>query len=78
MQEEKRISEATEQISSPKHIQDCDMKFSVAVKCGDVFINGKFVSQLCWSNEAIGMAITAWLNGEADVEDVEGQNEMVL
>ena len=44
------------------------MEFTVKVVCGDVFINGEFVSQLCFDNDSIGYAVTAWLNGDSDEE----------
>lgn len=44
------------------------MEFTVKVTNGDVFINGEFVSQLCFDNDSIGYAVTAWLNGDSDEE----------
>lgn len=38
----------------------------VVVNNGEVFINGEFVRQLCWDNDSIGMAVTAYLNGDLD------------
>lgn len=43
--------------------------FSVKVEDGEVFINGKFVAQLCWDNDAVAAAIGVWLN-EQDEEEV--------
>lgn len=37
------------------------MKFTVEVKDGEVYIDGEFVSQLCWTPDAIGQAIAWWL-----------------
>ena len=51
-----------------------DLEFTVKVKCGDVFINGEFVSQLCWDNDSIGYAITNWLNGNYDKNENEEDN----
>ena len=36
--------------------------FTVSVVDGEVFINGEFVSQLCWTNDAVGTAIAMWLD----------------
>lgn len=47
------------------------MEFVVKVECGDVFINGQFVAQLCWDNESIGYAVTRWLNGDIDDSERE-------
>ena len=46
------------------------MEFTVKVTNGDVFINGEFVSQLCFDNDSIGYAVTAWLDGDCD-DDAE-------
>lgn len=37
------------------------MEFKVKVTDGEVYINDEFISQLCWTPEAIGAAITVWL-----------------
>lgn len=37
------------------------MKFELKIDCGDVFINGEFVSQLCWNAESVGYAISNYL-----------------
>lgn len=39
-------------------------EFTVKVDCGDVFINGEFVNQLCWNSDSIGMTVTNWLNDD--------------
>ena len=46
-------------------------KMLVEVKDGDVFINGKFASQLCWDEDSIGSAVAEWLkhNNEEDITD---------
>lgn len=42
------------------------MKFEVEINgegmFGEVYINGEFVAQLCYDNDAIGCAIANWLN----------------
>lgn len=45
------------------------MEFTVRIIHGDVFINGNFVAQLCFNNEAIGCAIADWLSGK--IEEME-------
>ena len=37
------------------------MKFEVEVINGEVYINGDFVSQLCWDSDAVGYAVASWL-----------------
>lgn len=49
------------------------MEFTVKVVNGDVFVDGRFVRQLCWDNESIGMAVAAALDG--DYDDDESENE---
>ena len=44
-------------------------EFTVKVDCGDVFINGEFVAQLCWEPEAIGLAIANWLEDKTEESD---------
>lgn len=46
------------------------MKFEVEVIDGDVYVDGEFVSQLCWTNESIGYAVAQWLN-EKEEENKE-------
>ena len=48
-----------------------DQKFTVEINCGDVFIDGKFVSQLCWNPDSVGYAIASYLRGVVD----EGEEE---
>lgn len=36
-------------------------ELNVSLKNGDVYINGEFVSQLCWDADAVGSAVAAWL-----------------
>lgn len=43
--------------------------FVVKIDLGDVFINGEFVSQLCWTPDAIGYAITSWLEDQEREEE---------
>lgn len=38
------------------------MEFKVKIENGDMFINGEFVSQLCWDNDSVGCAISNWLD----------------
>lgn len=40
------------------------MEFKVVVENGNVFINGKFVDQLCFDSYAIGSAVTRYLEGD--------------
>lgn len=51
------------------------MEFTVKVIDGDVFIDGKFVSQLCFDNESIGIAVTTYLNGNYDDSDYHYKTE---
>lgn len=44
------------------------MEFTVKIINGDVYINGEFVSQLCWDADAIGYAVTSWLRNEEDTD----------
>ena len=44
----------------PKNISN--VKFTVEVKNGDVFIDGKFISQLCWTTDSVGYAVMNYLN----------------
>ena len=41
---------------------------------GDVYINGKFFSQLCFTPEAVGMAVSDYLNG-IDPDDEDNSSE---
>lgn len=43
------------------------MEFTVKITNGEVFINGEYVSQLCFDSEAIAFAIANWL--DSDTED---------
>ena len=43
------------------------MEFNVKVINGEVFINGEYVSQLCFDSEAIACAVADWL--DSDTED---------
>lgn len=43
-----------------------ESRMLVEVDCGDVYINGKFASQLCWDEDSIGYAVASWLKGEGD------------
>lgn len=52
-----------------------DPGFKVNVVTGDVFINDKFVSQLCWTPDAVGMAIASWLE-EQEAQDEEESDEL--
>lgn len=45
------------------------MKFVVELNCGDVYINGEFVSQLCFDSQSVGYAISAWLEEQEDMEN---------
>lgn len=45
------------------------LKFTVEVRCGDIFINGEFVDQLQWTSDAIGNTITWWLDGRPKEEE---------
>lgn len=38
-----------------------DCEFNVEVKLGDVFINGKFVAQLCFDSSSVASAIANYL-----------------
>lgn len=38
-----------------------DQEFKVTIKSGDVFINDKFVSQLCYDPDSVGYAIADYL-----------------
>ena len=45
-----------------------DQKFEVEIKMGDLFINGRFVSQLNWNADSVGMSITRWLENGYEEE----------
>ena len=45
------------------------MEFTVKIIDGEVFINNKFIAQLCWTPDSIGSAIAVWL--EEQSEEVE-------
>lgn len=51
-----------------------NIEFNVRVIDGDVYINDEFVSQLCWTNEAIAYAIGYWLDKQIDEKD-DKQND---
>ena len=36
-------------------------EFTVKVIDGEVFINDEFVAQLCWTEDAVGIAVALWL-----------------
>ena len=47
-----------------------NQNFTVEIDCGDVFINGNFYRQLCWTPDAVAFAIEDYLNGvPADGEE---------
>ena len=46
-------------------------KILVEVKDGDVFINGKFASQLCWDEDSIGSAVAKWLKYNNEEKDID-------
>lgn len=47
--------------------ENYNMKFEVEIIDREVFINGEFVSQLCWDNDSIGYAISNWLDNKGGV-----------
>lgn len=47
-----------------------NQEFTVKIDTGDVYINGKFYRQLCWTSNMIGLVIEDYLNGvPADGEE---------
>lgn len=47
-----------------------NQEFTVRIDMGDVYINGKFYRQLCWTPDAVCFAIQDYLNGApADGEE---------
>lgn len=49
-----------------------NQEFTVKIDCGDVYINGKFYRQLCWTPDAVACVIDDYLNGvPADGEENE-------
>lgn len=42
------------------------MQFEVTVQMGEVFINGEFVAQLCWTADSVAMAVATWLESRMD------------
>ena len=49
-----------------------NQEFTVRIDMGDVYINGKFYRQLCWTPDAVCFAIQDYLNGvPADGEENE-------
>lgn len=42
--------------------------FNVQVKDGEVYVNGEFVAQLCWDEDAVGFAVAEWLKQEPSEE----------
>lgn len=49
-------------------------------KGGDVKINGNYYRQCCFDNEAVGVAVTAYLDGEPadNVDDPVDDNQLSL
>lgn len=47
-----------------------NQEFTVKIDCGDVYIDGKFYRQLCWTPDAVACVIDDYLNGvPADKEE---------
>ena len=53
--------------------------FNVQIKDGEVYINGEFVAQLCWDEDAVGCAVAEWLKKDAvEEKNVKRKNDIYV